>query len=155
MMPVFAANIPGLNKWNQPLDGGLAFHNKRILGDHKTIRGLVTGVIAGMLTAVMLVHFSPDVYYGANPLLVGFLLSFGALLGDSVKSFFKRRVGIPSGKTWFPFDQIDYIVGGILLSLLVVQLSIKTYAVIFLLYFCLHVLSTTIGYLLRLKSSPL
>lgn len=155
MMPVFAAKLPGLSKWNQPLDFGLTFQNKRILGDHKTVRGIITGILAGMLIAVILVHFFPNLYHGANPFLVGFLLSFGALAGDSIKSFFKRRVNIPSGKTWFPFDQIDYIVGGLVLSLFVVRLPLQQYLVIFLLYFCLHLLSTTIGYLLHLKKSPL
>jgi CDP-diglyceride synthetase len=36
------------------------------------------------------------------------------MTGDAVKSFFKRRLGITPGKSWFPFDQLDFVLGAIL-----------------------------------------
>lgn len=143
MVPVIVAKIPGLKKWDAPLDFGKKFRGKRILGDHKTIRGFVSGIVAGCIVALVLYQ----------SLLLGFLLSFGALAGDSIKSFFKRQMGIASGKSWFPFDQIDYIVGGLLLSVFVVRLSLISYSAIFLLYFFLHLLITMIGYFLKLKKT--
>jgi len=38
-------------------------------------------------------------YTEVNILIIGFLFGFGALLGDLVESFFKRRIGIESGKS--------------------------------------------------------
>ena len=35
------------------------------------------------------------------------------ILGDLVKSFWKRRVRVAPGRSWFPFDQIDYAVGAL------------------------------------------
>lgn len=167
MVPVFAAKVPLIRKWDSPLDFGLSFGGKRIFGDHKTIRGVVAGVIMGILVAYLqyyVILASPEYvkhifllfdYMKGNPFIFGFLLSFGALLGDAVKSFFKRRTNIRPGGTWFPFDQIDYILGGILGSLVFVKLSWTVYLVIFLIYFCLHILATTIGYFFGLKESVL
>lgn len=31
--------------------------------------------------------------------------------GDAAKSFFKRRVHVPPGKPWVPFDQLDFVIG--------------------------------------------
>lgn len=151
MVPVFAAKLPFLRKYNQPLDFGKSFRGKRILGNHKTIRGFIVGILGGVGVVLIESHIMQI----SNPILLGFLLSFGALAGDSIKSFFKRRIGIPSGATWFPFDQIDYILGGLLLSLFVVRLSLWHYVTIFLLYFVLHIATTTVGYFLKLKEAAL
>ena len=163
MTPVFAEKL--LPQFNQPLDFGFSLSDKRIFGDHKTIRGIVIGVLFGIITAIVQSFlmqniswfhtFIPFDYMLGTPVVFGLFLSVGALFGDAIKSFFKRRVGVASGKTWFPFDQIDYIVGGILFSLLWVHLDWKIYLIIFLLYFALHVLSTTIGYFLGFKKSIL
>ena len=48
------------------------------------------------------------------PLL--FALCFGALLGDIVESFFKRRLGKNRGEDWLVFDQLDFIIGALVLS---------------------------------------
>jgi hypothetical protein len=50
VVPIFAVKIPGLSKLNAPMDCGLKFRGKRILGDHKTWRGLVCGLIFSTLT---------------------------------------------------------------------------------------------------------
>lgn len=163
--PIFAAHLPFLKKYNQPIDFGLSIGGKRIFGDHKTIRGFVSGVLVGTLTAVaqevIVSHFPllqntlPANYLAVNMFVLGLLLSAGALLGDMIKSFFKRRVNVTAGKAWIPFDQIDYIVGGILLSWFVVKLAVGIYAEVLLLWFGIHIVSTYIGYFLRLKESPL
>jgi len=163
--PIFAAHLPILNQWNYPLDFFQKLNGKRIFGDHKTIRGFVSGVFLGSLTSLILFLLAyqvptirdhlPSWYFHTNPILLGFLLSSGALLGDMIKSFFKRRLNIPPGATWIPFDQIDYILGGLLLSSFVHVLSLIQYVLILILWVGIHVLSTITGYLLRLKEKPL
>jgi CDP-2,3-bis-(O-geranylgeranyl)-sn-glycerol synthase len=43
----------------------------------------------------------------------------GAILGDLIKSFFKRRIGIKPGEKWIFFDQVDYAIGALLFTSLV------------------------------------
>ncbi len=38
------------------------------------------------------------------------------MTGDAVKSFFKRRAGVPPGGRWIPADEIDFIIGAMLLG---------------------------------------
>ena len=163
--PIIAAKTPALKKYAYPLDFNKKLFKKRILGDHKTIRGLLSGIIFGIITVYLQIllynhfHFFRDIsftnYNNINPILFGFLSSFGALFGDALKSFFKRQLNIPSGKSWFPFDQIDYILGGILFTSFYIKLDLQTYLILFVIWFFLHPLSTFIGWLFRLKDEPI
>jgi CDP-2,3-bis-(O-geranylgeranyl)-sn-glycerol synthase len=156
--PILVAKLPAIREWDTPLDLGRKFHGQPIFGSHKTIRGIVFGTFVGTLifydqTRAGGIYGGLD--YGGLSIWLGILLSFGALFGDLVKSFFKRRVNVPSGKSWFPFDQLDYIFGGLLLSSLVVTLSLKQYATIIIVWFALHLISSYVGYLLKLKKDPI
>jgi CDP-2,3-bis-(O-geranylgeranyl)-sn-glycerol synthase len=164
--PVFANKVPLLSKLGMPIDAGRHFRGKRIFGDHKTVRGFVTGTLCGAATGILqyfaftnssfIRYFSlveyPSVGMG---LALGALLGFGALFGDAVKSFFKRQVGVASGKSWFPFDQTDYIIGGLLFASLVVDLPHSSYLWIGLIWFLIHPAATFVGWLLGLKESPI
>jgi CDP-2,3-bis-(O-geranylgeranyl)-sn-glycerol synthase len=164
--PVFASRIAALDTLNIPIDLGKHFRGKRIFGDHKTVRGFVAGVFVGIVTGVLqhllymniawVRHFSLISYESLlTSVMLGILLSFGALFGDAVKSFFKRQFSVPSGKAWFPFDQIDYIVGGLLFSSIVIDLPHSAYLWIGLIWFLIHPIATFIGWLLGLKDSPI
>ncbi len=162
--PVFANKIPYLNKWNTPLDLGLHFRGRRIFGDNKTWRGLVSGIVVGSLVALLqryaFVHWElvKDITYlnysAIHVGLLGAMLGAGALLGDAIESFFKRQCGVPSGRSWFPFDQIDYIVGGLLVSSLVIDMPHYRYWFIFAVWFVVHLLAGVIAYGLGLKAKP-
>lgn len=162
--PVLANRIPLLNRWSTPVDFGKTFRGKRILGNNKSWRGVLFGAVIGSLTAVIVHNYQPYLLNGSllmesmpwfGPSLLGFVMGFGALLGDSVESFFKRRLGIKPGNSWFPFDQTDYIIGGLLLILPLVELSWSLVGLILVIYFCLHLIVSYIGYLLGLKDKPL
>lgn len=162
--PVFANKIPLLNKWSTPLDFGQTHNGKPIFGKNKTWRGLVFGTFMGSLTGTIIYALHPNsiIELGVNPASpvlfmawLGALLGFGALLGDAIESFIKRQLSIKSGDAWFPFDQTDYIIGGILLSSLLVQLPALTNITILLLWFGLHLASSYIGFLLKLKDKPI
>ncbi len=110
-----------------PIDGGRTLWGKRILGDHKTWRGLLAGIVAGALT-FELQRFAYEaefarrlalVDYSAHPLLPGLLMGLGAGVGDAVKSFFKRRIDIEPGASWPVFDQLDFFLGAYLFVSLV------------------------------------
>ncbi len=163
--PIFANRIPGLNQWKTPIDFGKSYKGKRILGNNKTWRGFCFGVVVAITTlAIQRVLYADNAWLQNNitaidytdvSLWLGFLLGAGALIGDAVESFFKRQSDVPSGESWFPFDQIDYIIGGILLSALVVTLSPAYNITIFLIWFSLHLISSYIGFLLGLKDKPI
>lgn len=163
--PIFAARIPFLNTLSYPLDCYKTLGRKRIFGDHKTVRGIISGIIIGILVVFLQKYFYIHIplihhfvflnYASFNPIIIGTLFSLGALSGDAIKSFFKRQVGIDSGKTWFPFDQLDYIIGGILFTFPVIPLPISDYGILIILWFLLHLTSSFIGYHLSLKKDPL
>jgi CDP-2,3-bis-(O-geranylgeranyl)-sn-glycerol synthase len=164
--PVFANKIPVLNKLGIPIDGGKTFRGKRMFGDHKTVRGFVVGVLSGLLVAAiqMLIYANSEWIVGISApidysqpivLIMGAALGFGALLGDAVKSFFKRQFSVPSGSSWFPFDQIDYIIGGLIASAFFVTLTWSQYLLIMIVWFLIHPAATFIGWMLKLKDSPI
>lgn len=162
--PVFANKIPVLNQWNTPLDLGAHFRGKRILGDNKTWRGFLFGIIIALITFALQQYIYTQstslqniisLNYSDLSIWFGALLGLGALGGDAIESFFKRQVGVPSGKPWFPFDQIDYIIGVILVSSLVISLSTAQNAAILIVWFSMHLIWSYIGYLLGFKETPI
>lgn len=165
MTPILAARFPYLKRWSFPLDGYTTFRGKRIFGDHKTVRGLFSGILIGILTVCLQVYLYAHVpfvrtfvsldYASIQPLLLGLLSSAGALVGDALRSFFKRQLDIPPGKSWFPFDQVDYIVGGIVFTFFYIRLTFSQYILLCIIWFLLHLLTSFIGYLLKLKDSPI
>lgn len=161
----FSSKIPYLKKINYPADFKLTFRKKRLLGSHKTIRGFILGIFMATLGVYFQIfiyeNFSfmreilPIDYSAINPIVFGFLSGCGALVGDGVKSFFKRQVGFVPGRSWTPFDQIDYVLGGIVFTWLYIPLSFNQYLLIFILWFLIHPASTFIAFLLKLKRKPL
>lgn len=164
--PVFANKIPVLNRFTTPLDFGAQYRGKRLLGKSKTWRGLLFGLVIATVTLYLQVQayeswqwvhtIAGDIDYSSLPiLLLGPLFGLGALLGDAIESFFKRQRGVPSGESWFPFDQLDYIIGGLLLSSIVVVLSFKDYLLCMLVWFCIHLIATYIGYVIGLRDAKI
>lgn len=153
--PVFANKIPFIKNWQTPMDFGIKVGGKRLLGSNKTWRGVFTGSTIAGLTALLV---SPWAHYdlpGLATFGLGFLMGFGALFGDAIESAIKRQRGIPAGHSWFPFDQIDYILGGLLFLIPVASLSLATMTMILVTYFGLHLITAYIGYLLGLKDRPI
>jgi len=131
VLPAYIANASALLVGGgTPIDFGKSWKDgKRILGDGKTWRGLITGAFVGMtggfgLSVVAKYAASSDfAFLGINdftgfPLMIPIIasISFGALICDIVESFFKRRIGKVRGEDWIPFDQLDFIVGALLFS---------------------------------------
>jgi CDP-2,3-bis-(O-geranylgeranyl)-sn-glycerol synthase len=137
VIPIYVANASAvIVGGGTPIDFGRTWKDgRRILGDGKTWRGLFTGtflgVTAGFGLAVVASYLSASPYsflaltnFEGFPLMIPLLISlcFGALLGDIIESFFKRRIGKDRGQDWIPFDQLDFIVGALLFSFLTSEL---------------------------------
>jgi len=107
MAPPFVRYWKG---WNRPI-------HARTLGDHKTVVGYALGVLVAVTTtAAQAVIDAPFalVDYAHWPWL-GLAFGVGAMTGDSVKSYFKRRRGVAPGARWVPCDQLDFVLGALLL----------------------------------------
>lgn len=135
--------------------------SEKLFGSHKTYSGFFVGIILAMLISVLQsVLYSFDFFqrislisYAQDYLLIGFLLGFGALLGDTIKSFFKRRMGIAPGEKWIPFDQIDYTLGAFLLSFFIWQPSLIFVLVAIIFNFLMHILFNHLGFWLGVRKS--
>jgi hypothetical protein len=137
-----------------------------VLGSHKTWRGLIAGIILSTISLYtqqrMVAHSawlqtwtSKVDYAQLSTLLVGPLFAIGALGGDAIESFFKRQIGIAPGRSLFPFDQIDYIIGAAIASTPFVSLSLWEYAVLVLMWFIIHLAASAAGYLIGVKERPI
>ena len=83
--------------------------------------------------------------------MLGLLLSSGALVGDMVESFFKRRANVKPGKPFIPWDQLDYVVGALLFVYFIYPLTIAKIIIILLISVFGHILFSHLGYYLKLK----
>ncbi len=159
MTPPIANKIPVLNRWKTPLDLGKSYKGKRIFGDNKTWRGVAYGIItAGIVRSLQLYptfagHLSTTTI--VLNVLFGMLMGAGALFGDAIESFFKRRIGVGSGKSWFPFDQTDYIIGALIITYPLLQLPLYLILWVFGIYFGLHLVVSYIAFLLGFKDKPI
>ncbi len=109
-----------------PVDFGKTFKDgTRILGDGKTWRGTIAGAVGGIFFGIvqmaLLYSFDyPFGEYGETPkwILVLFCLGFGAVLGDILGSFIKRRLKVKRGAKFPLLDQYDFVIGSWLLILI-------------------------------------
>jgi CDP-2,3-bis-(O-geranylgeranyl)-sn-glycerol synthase len=155
MMPVFVKKI---NFLNTPVDFNKKYKGKPVLGSHKTWRGLFFGVLGAVIIAYIQFLLQKYPAFSNISLLdysdwfaVGFLLGFGALSGDIIKSFFKRRVNIKPGKPWIPWDQLDYAVGAMLFIYPVYPLPFMQMIIILSISFFGHILFNHLGYYLKIR----
>ncbi|MCX6768759.1 MAG: CDP-2,3-bis-(O-geranylgeranyl)-sn-glycerol synthase [Candidatus Micrarchaeota archaeon] len=159
IIPCYVANAaPVLLGGGQPMDLGAKFPDgRRIFGDAKTIRGFFGGVAAGTLAGGIIALYSPLPFFGSAwaQFLSGFMLSLGALAGDALGSFIKRRIGVEPGKP-FPLDQLGFIVVGLLFAYLIVPSIYSPEMVIFIvvLSYLLHIISNAAANRFGLKSVP-
>jgi CDP-2,3-bis-(O-geranylgeranyl)-sn-glycerol synthase len=168
-VPAYVANMAPvlvrrhLEVLARPLDGGRSWRGVRILGDHKTWRGLLVGVAAGALVFEIqrAIHAAGHLHalalfdYGAAGHAPGVLLGLGALAGDAVKSFFKRRAGIGPGRRWIGPDQLDFYAGALVFLAPIYVPSLLPLALTLPVVFVGDVLTSAAGWLLGLKDDPI
>ncbi|NJD98662.1 CDP-2,3-bis-(O-geranylgeranyl)-sn-glycerol synthase [Thermococcus sp. LS1] len=116
ILPAYFANAsPVLVGGGRPIDGGRYWKDgRRVFGDGKTWRGLIGGVAIGTAVGALQYFITPE-FYGSleKALLLAFLLSFGALFGDLVGSFFKRRIDLPRGSPAIGLDQLGFLISAL------------------------------------------
>ena len=158
MMPVVFRRL--FNFLALPLDFNKTFLGQPIFGNHKTFRGLLFGTLAGGLIFIIQRHafevsdFFHNISifdYSKISIWFGLVMGFGAILGDLIKSFFKRRFLRSPGRSWFPFDQIDYTLGGMILSFMFYVPESNIFVSVVILGVLLHIAANAIGRLLGFR----
>jgi CDP-2,3-bis-(O-geranylgeranyl)-sn-glycerol synthase len=110
-----------------PMDFGKSMKDgRRILGKGKTWAGFIGGTLAGfgigLIQLMIAFNFDPETFWGfgsvPNAFLVIFLLACGAMFGDALGSFIKRRQGKEPGSPYPGLDQYDFLIGTWLLIII-------------------------------------
>jgi len=122
-LPAYVANPAAvLFGGGAPIDGGRVLADGgRLFGNGKTWRGFAGGVSAGVLVGVIQWGISLAVgsewSWGAFPsgLVPIVILPVGALLGDLLGSYVKRRAGRPRGAKTPGLDWYDFYLGAFVL----------------------------------------
>ena len=89
-----------------------------------------------------------------NYFLYGSLLSAGAIAGDLIGSFIKRRFNIERGKPVLLLDQLDFVVIGMLIGSLIHLVSIELFLLICVITLIAHRISNFIAFKFKLKKVP-
>ncbi|MEM2047323.1 MAG: CDP-2,3-bis-(O-geranylgeranyl)-sn-glycerol synthase [Candidatus Jordarchaeales archaeon] len=102
-----------------------------------------------------LVGYPPMIKEAILPSITkGFLLSFGALTGDLVGSFIKRRLNLSRGRPAPGLDQLDFIAGAIAFSSIVYFPPLELLVAAIIVTPLIHLATNTAGYALHLKKEP-
>ena len=133
MGPAYIANsVAVLTGGKYPIDQGRTLSDgNRILGDGKTWSGLLGGTLGGIMFGIILdtgdgrmtlERLTGEEHvqslWSENPVMVFFLLSFGALFGDMAASFYKRRQNLLRGDKFAILDMYDFIFMSLLLCII-------------------------------------
>jgi CDP-2,3-bis-(O-geranylgeranyl)-sn-glycerol synthase len=161
ILPAYIANaVPVIFGGGLPLDAGKLFWDgKPVFGANKTVRGFFSGLMAGTLTGFALGSlydlngFPKEILFPYDPRL-GFLLSLGALTGDLIHSFVKRRLSIAPGSPLPVADQLDFVLGALLFSVIVYPPTWLSAAIILVLTPPIHLLTNLVAYLVGVKKNP-
>ena len=156
-----------------PMDfGRLGRDGRRLLGPSKTWSGFLFGTFFampfGLLQAWLILIAPPDLAlvptFGPSVLAavpVVLLLGGGAMVGDALGSFVKRRLGRPSGSRTVLLDQLPFVALPVAVGLVVFPATfdpafLSVEGILWLLLFTLgfHVAFNWIGYRIGAKKVP-
>jgi CDP-2,3-bis-(O-geranylgeranyl)-sn-glycerol synthase len=148
-IPTYVANsTPVLLGGGAPIDRGKEFVDGRpIFGTNKTVKGFAYGFLLGSVAALA------EAVLFRNYLLVlaGIVASLGALLGDLFGAFLKRRLDILPGHPLPVVDQLDFMLGALLLTSPVLNVTVGAVLILVIATVPIHLFSNALAYVLRLK----
>ena len=107
----FANAAPLVFGGGRTLDGGRKLSDGQpIFGSHKTVRGVIAGIIVGTLIGLA------ESLFDSRLVLAGLMIALGAVLGDLLGAFIKRRLRLEPGRSFPILDQLDFILGALALG---------------------------------------
>ncbi len=158
ILPAYFANaapvfLKGL-KHTHSIDAGKLFYDKRpILGKGKTWEGFLFAVFIGCVVGAIQTQFNskiPNIEI-LMTLEIAFLLSLGAMMGDTIASFFKRRLGKKRGESMFLLDQLDFVIAALVFVSAIVVAPVYMWVILSIITPLSNYLSNFIAYKLKLK----
>lgn len=158
-LPAYFANMcPVLFKVaKSPLSGPI---NEKLFGAHKTWMGFLLGLAgANIILQFQLILQEGGAFLDYNLLdyrqislfIYSILFGVGALTGDLIKSFFKRRLGKKPGSPFFPFDQVDFLLGAYIFLLPFYVVPWQIFITALVITPVLHFLTNVVAYWLGMK----
>ncbi len=157
-IPIYLSNGMALFFGGEtPLDFGKKFFDKRpLFGGGKTFKGTIAGIAFGTLGGVVASILFPNLtlLLDTNYVVYGFFLSLGAMLGDITASFIKRRLKVERGETVFLLDQLDFLVGSILLGMVVFTPPFAVVAFLAIFTISIHKFANVVAFKTRIKNVP-
>lgn len=161
-------------KYAKPIDGGSTWKdNKRIFGNNKTLLGIFTMIICSIITHVIwgiicgnidyLQSINELYLYNENTLsyniMIGALMGVTYMIFELPNSFIKRRIDIPDGKTvqgikgitFFIIDQLDSMIGIMLVLVIFSRLNLAQYINYVILGGITHIIVNLILYRLKIR----
>lgn len=158
-LPAYFANMCPViaGKLRLPLGHPIS---KRFLGSNKTWRGFYAGYLGALVILALqlfvqkeqlLTSYALLDYQNINLFGYAFLFGIGAITGDALKSFFKRRIGIKPGAPWFPFDQLDFVIVALLFLWPFYKLPWEQILVLLIVTPILHLSVNVLAYKLGIK----
>lgn len=150
VFPAYCANAtPVIFGRGKPLDLGKKFvDGKPIFGENKTFGGFISGLIIGSA-----VGLAENILF-EYPIAFGFVTALGALIGDLIKSFIKRRIGKKPGEILPLADQLDFVLGAFAFSLLIMPPKIEVFLTALIITPPIHLATNYLAFLLKLKEHP-
>ncbi|GBF09088.1 CDP-archaeol synthase [Aeropyrum pernix] len=153
MLPAMIANAtPVVAGGRRPVDMGIVLPDgRRLLGDGKTVEGLLAGFAAGSAAGVLAALATANMLLAVHSPAI----ALGALAGDMAGSFVKRRLGIERGRPAPLLDQLDFYLGALAVSIALgytwtPRVVVEAAAAVLL----LHLAANVTAYLLGLKKVP-
>lgn len=157
--PAYAANaFPPIVKGKKPLDLGKNINKHRILGNGKTIEGTAAGIIFGMIIGFIQIisqDYIPSDFgliQMSVPLI--FLLASGAIFGDIIGAFIKRRFNIKRGSPAPLLDQLDFLVFSIVFASTIIDVNLHIVLILLFATPIIHWIANLIGYYTKIKKTP-
>lgn len=167
---------PFYRKHSPPIDRNKTLKDKkRLFGDNKTwtgffsmivftcaaqvIKGLILSACGGeRFDDFYIRHANTPLYNAATGAALGFIY----MLFELPNSFIKRRLDIPPGKTvrglrgavFFIYDQIDSLIGVMLLLVILSGISFTKYLLYILLGGATHIAVNLALYLIKVRKNP-
>jgi CDP-2,3-bis-(O-geranylgeranyl)-sn-glycerol synthase len=174
ILPAYVANglavFSKLFRTRHPIDRGHVLKDGNpLFGAGKTWEGFGIGFAAGACVGILQYAAAPVFLVLIEQYLVVpdqlrpvvlmtipqvLLVALGALVGDILGAFIKRRLNIPRGRPAPVLDQLAFLCVAILLGMIVNPLPLILVGFLLLATPAIHLLANAIAYLLRLKDVP-
>ncbi len=164
ILPAYVANGSApVFGGSRRMDFGKTFRGNDLLGAGKTWEGFLFAVASGTLIGFIQTLIWPSLNEIAAPagyalpymtVTTAFLLAAGAMLGDVIASFFKRRTGMERGESAPIVDQLDFLILSIPIALALSEINYLTAALVILITPPIHYLFNLLAYCTGIKEVP-